>query len=69
MMPAAVQAAAEVLADLRIRAEGGQAQLEDLPAACRPESLDEAYAIQDALRPLLDSWGREVSAEASAMHR
>ncbi len=57
MTPGAVQAAAEVLADLRIRAEGGQAQLEDLPAACRPESLDEAYAIQDALRPLLDSRG------------
>lgn len=57
MTPAAVQAAAEVLADLRIRAGGGQAQLEDLPAACRPESLDEAYAIQDALRPLLDSRG------------
>ncbi len=57
MTPAAVQAAAEVLADLRIRVEGGRAQLEDLPAACRPESLDEAYAIQDALRPLLDSRG------------
>ncbi len=57
MTPGAVQAAAEVLADLRIRAGGGQAQLADLPAACRPGSLDEAYAIQDALRPLLDSRG------------
>ncbi len=57
MTPAAIQAAAEVLADLRVRAAGGSTQLEDLPEACRPESLDEAYAIQEALRPLLESRG------------
>ena len=57
MTPAAVQAAAETLADLRIGAESGRAQLEDLPEACRPETLDEAYAIQEALRPLLASRG------------
>ncbi len=57
MTPAAIEAAAEVLADLRIRGAGGGTQLEDLPEACRPESLDEAYAIQEAMRPLLESRG------------
>ncbi len=57
MTPAAIQAAAEVLADLRVRAGGGRVQLEDLPEDCRPQSLDEAYAIQEALRPLLEARG------------
>lgn len=57
MTPAAIQAAAEALADLRLRAEGRSAQLEDLPEDCRPGTLNEAYAIQEALRPLLESRG------------
>ena len=57
MTPDAIQTAADILADLRIRAEGRDSQLEDLPAACRPESLDKAYAIQEALRPRLKARG------------
>ena len=57
MTPAAIQAAAEVLAGLRLPAEGARAQLEDLPEDCRPRSLGEAYAIQEALRPLLEARG------------
>ena len=57
MTPDAIQTAAEILADLRIRAEGANAQLDDLPEDRRPQSLDEAYAVQEALRPLLEPRG------------
>ncbi len=57
MTPAAIRAAAEVLADLRVGGAGRSAQLEDLPEACRPGTLDEAYAIQEALRLMLEARG------------
>lgn len=57
MTPDAIQAAAHVLADLRVRAEGRDAPLDDLPEACRPGTLDEAYEIQAALGPLLEARG------------
>ena len=41
--------AAQILAGLRRMGRGRPPPLEDLPLACRPESLAEAYAIQEAL--------------------
>ena len=53
----AVEAAARLLADLRVRAGGCDAPLVALPASCRPETLDEAYRIQEALRARLAARG------------
>ncbi len=53
----AINAAASLLADLRLRANGRDAQLDELPEDCRPQTLDDAYAIQDALRALLAERG------------
>lgn len=49
----AIQAAAAILADLRLRANGRRDPMEALPESCRPATLDDAYAVQDALRALL----------------
>jgi len=57
MTPEAVRAAAELLADLRLRASGRDRQIDELPRRCRPKTLDEAYDIQDALRALLAARG------------
>lgn len=57
MTPEAIQAAADILADLRLRANGREQALDDLPEDCRPRTLDEAYAIQDVLRALLTARG------------
>lgn len=53
MQSEAIQAAAEILADLRLRANGRRDSLEALPESCRPATLEDAYAVQDALRALL----------------
>ncbi|MGY8961755.1 MAG: 2-keto-4-pentenoate hydratase [Alphaproteobacteria bacterium] len=57
MTPDAIEAAAAILSDLRWRTNGQTAPLDDLPEACRPQSLDEAYAVQDALRARLSAHG------------
>ena len=53
----AIQAAAAILADLRLRANGLTDPLDDLPAHCRPATLDDAYAVQDVLRAMLAERG------------
>ncbi len=55
--PKAINTAADILADLRLRANGRDAQLDELPEGCRPQTLDDAYAIQDSLRALLAERG------------
>lgn len=57
MTPDAIKAAAELLVDLRLRRKPALQQLDELPADCRPQSLDEAYAIQDAARAMLADGG------------
>ncbi|MEM1039521.1 MAG: fumarylacetoacetate hydrolase family protein [Pseudomonadota bacterium] len=53
-----VDEAARVLAQLRTRTGGYDAPLQDLPEEVRPKSLDNAYAIQSALRShLSDPFG------------
>ncbi len=47
------EAAAALLADLRLRENGVAPPLDDLPAAIRPQSVAEAYAAQDLLRARL----------------
>ncbi|MEL6919743.1 MAG: fumarylacetoacetate hydrolase family protein [Pseudomonadota bacterium] len=49
----AIQQAAEILTQLRTRTGGLGAPLADLPHDVRPSSLEDAYAIQEALRRLL----------------
>ena len=51
------RAAAAILADLRLRANGRTEPLEALPESCRPATLDDAYAVQDVLRALLAKRG------------
>ena len=57
MTPDAIQSAAALLADLRVRMGGRTAQLDELPDDCRPQTLEDAYDIQDALRGLLEPRG------------
>lgn len=54
MTPEALDRAAGLLADLRLRA-GGAVPFDDLPEECRPADLTEAYAVQDRLRQRLAS--------------
>lgn len=57
MQTEAMQAAASILADLRLRANGRTDPLDALPESCRPATLDDAYAVQDVLRTLLAKRG------------
>ena len=57
MQSEAIQAAAEILADLRLRANGRTEPLDALPESCRPATLDDAYAVQAALRAMLAARG------------
>jgi 2-oxo-3-hexenedioate decarboxylase/2-keto-4-pentenoate hydratase len=57
MQSDARQAAAALLADLRVRENGRNAPLGEIPALCRPETLDDAYAVQALLRALLERRG------------
>ncbi len=52
MTPAAIAAAVELLAELRLPGVR-DAPIDDLPPACRPASLADAYALQAALRERL----------------
>lgn len=53
----AVDRAARILANLRLRTGSDAQQLDELPPGCRPQSLDDAYAIQAATRKLLQARG------------
>ncbi|MCB1740662.1 MAG: fumarylacetoacetate hydrolase family protein [Gammaproteobacteria bacterium] len=53
MTAQAVGDAARLLADLRLREAGRVEPLQCLPAACRPRTLDDAYAIQSAVSECL----------------
>lgn len=57
MTPTAIDAAARLLADLRLAASSDRKQFDELPADCRPQSLDDAYAVQAALRRRLQALG------------
>ena len=58
-MPAApktdIAAAADLLADLRLRRRGRTAPIEDLPEMLRPVDVPEAYRIQSALTERLEA--------------
>ena len=49
-----IMAAAEALAALRLR-QGASPPIDDLPEPIRPRSIEEAYHVQAALRPLLSA--------------
>ena len=53
MSPEAIERAATLLAALRLREDGQDAPLSELPDDCRPATLDDAYDIQDRLRAQL----------------
>jgi 2-oxo-3-hexenedioate decarboxylase/2-keto-4-pentenoate hydratase len=58
LSPSAVAEAADFLADLRQRRNGRRPPIDEIPAACRPATLDDAYGVQDAARPLIAARGR-----------
>lgn len=62
MTPDAVNDAAGLLARHRVGAIADRPQLDGLPSTCRPDTLDDAYAIQKATRRLLEagSSGRQI---------
>ncbi|MDH3715803.1 MAG: sulfate adenylyltransferase [Gammaproteobacteria bacterium] len=57
MTPDAINAAAEILAGLRLHSGSGATQLDELSPGCRPQSLDDAYAIQARAREFLQARG------------
>jgi 2-oxo-3-hexenedioate decarboxylase/2-keto-4-pentenoate hydratase len=57
MRPKNIKDAAAILADLRLRANGHNTPLDDLPPDCRPQTLDDAYTVQDDARALLETRG------------
>jgi 2-oxo-3-hexenedioate decarboxylase/2-keto-4-pentenoate hydratase len=58
MTPDAIAAAADFIADLRQRRNGRRPPIEEIPAAFRPATLEDAYAVQEAARPLIAARGR-----------
>ena len=60
LTPSAITAAADFIADLRQRRNGRRPPIEEIPAAFRPATLDDAYAVQDAARPLIAERGRRT---------
>ena len=58
MTPSAIAACADFLADLRQRRNGRRPPIDSIPADIRPATLDDAYAIQEAARPLIAARGR-----------
>jgi len=57
MTPEAIRSAAALLADLRLRAEGCDRPIDELPRSIRPKTLAEAYDLQDAVRARLAERG------------
>src|SRR6185312_9738231 len=58
MTPAAIAAAADLLADLRQRRNGRSPPIEEIPESIRPATLEEGYAVQEAARALIAARGR-----------
>ncbi|HEY7689388.1 MAG TPA: fumarylacetoacetate hydrolase family protein, partial [Dongiaceae bacterium] len=58
MPPAAIGECARFIADLRQRRNGRRPPIEEIPADFRPGDLEEAYAVQEAARPLIAAAGR-----------
>lgn len=58
LSPAAIADCADFIADLRQRRNGQRPPIDSIPAAFRPESLEDAYAVQEAARPLIAARGR-----------
>jgi len=58
LSPSAIAECASFIADLRQRRNGQQPPIDSIPAAFRPETLDDGYAVQDAARPLIAARGR-----------
>jgi 2-keto-4-pentenoate hydratase len=58
MTPAAIAAAADLLADLRQRRNGRRPPIEEITASMRPGTIEEGYAVQEAARPLIADRGR-----------
>ena len=58
MTPSAIAGAADYIADLRQRRNGRRPPIEELPAAMRPGTLEEGYAVQEAARSLIAARGR-----------
>ena len=58
LSPAGIADCADFLADLRQRRNGRRPPVDAIPEAFRPQSLDDAYAVQEAARPLIAARGR-----------
>src|SRR5215510_8245487 len=58
LSPATIEDCADFLADLRQRRNGHRPPIDSIPAAFRPETLEDAYAVQEAARPLIAARGR-----------
>jgi 2-keto-4-pentenoate hydratase len=54
----AIAEAADFIADLRQRRNGRRPPIPAIPAAFRPSTLEEGYAVQEAARPLIAARGR-----------
>lgn len=68
----ALDEAAQLIANLRLRRNGCADTIAGLPDHCRPRSLDDAYAIQERARPLIaeglgSAAGYKVGATAKVM--
>ena len=53
LSPTGISDCADFLADLRQRRNGRRPPVDAIPEAFRPQSLDDAYAVQEAARPLI----------------
>ncbi|MEZ5923014.1 MAG: fumarylacetoacetate hydrolase family protein [Hyphomicrobiaceae bacterium] len=67
-----IESAARIIADLRLRRKGSEGAIDGLSDACRPRTLDQAYAIQERARPLIGEGlgpaaGYKVGATAKVM--
>ena len=58
LSPAAIADCADFIADLRQRRNGQRPPIDSIPAAFRPETLEDAYTVQEAARPLIATRGR-----------
>lgn len=72
LSPTALNEAARLIADLRLRRNGCEGAITGLPDHCRPRTLDEAYTIQELARPLIaeglgEVAGYKVGATAKVM--
>jgi 2-keto-4-pentenoate hydratase len=62
LSPSAIAECASFIADLRQRRNGQRPPIDSIPAAFRPGTLEDAYAVQAAARPLIAAHGRGAPA-------